>query len=232
MARIMVVDDDESVIRFIERALKRYNHTVIAARNGLEALQLLESTRPDLIVLDVMMPKVNGLQVCRHMRADPALASIPILFLTAKETIDDKIAGFEAGGDDYLTKPFHLAELELRLKALLRHVADTPPRGPLAIGRLRIDPDQRTLAVDGRSVELTPMEFELFYYLLAHEGEVISTRRLLRDVWGYPPGTGNRSLVRMHVLNLRRKTEKDARHPTLLCTVPRHGYVIHAGQPD
>lgn len=231
MARIMVVDDDESVIRFIERALRRYNHTVIAARNGLEALQLLESTRPDLIVLDIMMPKVNGLQVCRHMRADPALASIPILFLTAKETIDDKIAGFEAGGDDYLTKPFHLTELELRLKALLRHVGDTAPRGPLAIGRLRMDPDQRTLAVDGRSVELTPMEFELFYYLLAHEGEVISTRRLLRDVWGYPPGTGNRSLVRMHVLNLRRKTEKDPRHPTLLCTVPRHGYVIHAGQP-
>lgn len=232
MARIMVVDDDESVIRFIERALKRYNHTVIAARNGLQALQLLESTRPDLIVLDIMMPKVNGLQVCRHMRADPALASIPILFLTAKETIDDKIAGFEAGGDDYLTKPFHLTELELRLKALLRHVADTAPSGPLAIGRLRIDPDQRTLAVDGRSVELTPMEFVLFYYLLAHEGEVISTGRLLRDVWGYPPGTGNRSLVRMHVLNLRRKTEKDPRHPTLLCTVPRHGYVIHAGQSD
>jgi len=232
MARIMVVDDDESVIRLIQRALRRHNHTVIAAANGLEALQLLESARPDIVVLDLMMPKVNGLQVCRHMRDDSTLVSIPILFLTAKDSIDDKIAGFEAGGDDYLTKPFHLAELELRLKALLRHIGEAVPSGPLAVGGIRVDPDDRTVVVDGRSVELTPVEFELFHYLVAHEGEVISTEQLLRDVWGYPPETGNHSLVRMHVLNLRRKTEKDPRRPTLICTVPRHGYVIHATPSD
>jgi len=233
MARIMVVDDDESVTRLVGRALHRRNHTVISARNGLEALQLLETTRPDLVILDLMMPKVDGLQVCRYMRDDSALASIPILFLTAKETIDDKIAGFEAGADDYLTKPFHLAELEMRLTVLLRQTGvPAPPCGPLTLGQLHIDPDERTVMVGGKAVELTPMEFEMFYYLAAREGEVISTQRLLRDVWGYPQGTGNHSLVRMHVLNVRRKIEKDPRHPTLICTVPRHGYVIHATAPD
>jgi len=222
----MIVDDDEGVIRLIERALSRHNHTIIAAANGLEAIQLLESESPDLVVLDLVMPKVNGLQVCRHMRGDPAYASIPILFLTAREAIDDKIAGFEAGADDYLTKPFHLAELELRLESLLRHAPDSSPISLLAAGRLSIDLEARTVAVDGQSVLLTPVQFELLYYLASHAGEVVSSERLLREVWGYPPGTGNHSLVRMHVLNLRRKVETDPKHPTLLCTVPRHGYVI------
>jgi len=232
MARIMIVDDDEGVVRLIKRALRHRDFTVIAAHNGLEALQMLESQRPDLVVLDVMMPKVNGFQVCRHMRTNPALASIPILFLTAREAIEDKIAGFEAGADDYVTKPFHLGELELRLKSLLRRAIDMSPGGPLTIGRFCLDPDDLTVVDDGVATQLTRTEFDLLYYLASHAGEVISTERLLQEVWGYLPGTGNQSLVRMHVLNLRRKIEKHPQRPTVLCTVPRHGYVIRVTGAD
>jgi len=232
MARIMVVDDDEGVVRLIKRALRHRDFTVTAARNGLEALQLLESQKPDIVVLDVMMPKINGFQVCQHMRTNPALASIPILFLTARETVEDKIAGFEAGADDYVTKPFHLGELELRLKSLLRRAIDVSPGGRLTIGRLCLDPDALTVEGAGEPVRLTRTEFALLYYLASHAGEVISTERLLQEVWSYLPGTGNQSLVRMHVLNLRRKIEKDPQCPTILCTVPRHGYVVRATDAD
>ena len=227
MARIMVVDDDEGVIRLIKRALLRHNHTVIAAQSGREAIALLQDERPDLIILDVLMPDVNGIQVCRFMRTHPRLASIPILFLTSREEIQDKIAGFEAGGDDYLTKPFHLDELALRVRALLRRaVSSRPPTGPLAMGTIRIDPASGQAQVRGISVSLTPIEFKLLYYMVSHAGEIVSSERLLRDVWNYAPRTGNFSLVRMHVLNLRRKIEEDPRHPQLIRTVPRHGYVL------
>jgi DNA-binding response OmpR family regulator len=166
--------------------------------------------------------------VCRHMRMHPSLCSVPILFLTAKQDIESKIMGFEAGGDDYLTKPFDVSELEARVKALLRHTIKAPPSGVLAVGPVRVDPDSGAASIHGHPVDLTPVEFELLYYLTMHAGEVLPTERLLQEVWGYPPGTGNPSLVRMHVLNLRRKIEENPARPALLCTVPRHGYTLKA----
>jgi two-component system, OmpR family, response regulator RpaA len=231
MARIMVVDDDHNVVDVIGRTLRRHDHVIIVAHNGRQAMELLQEQKPDLVILDIVMPEVTGLRVCQFMRTNPTLAAVPILFLTARERIEDKIAGFEAGADDYLTKPFNLVELELRVKALLRHSVSPTPTGPLVVGPIRVDPDSGQAKVDGQPVELTPVEFELLYYMVAHANEVVSSERLLQEVWGYPPGTGNASLVRMHVLNLRRKIEKDPANPTRFCTVPRHGYIVNSS-PD
>ncbi len=228
MARILVADDDPHIVLLVERTLSRAGHQVIPAHTGAEAVERLKAAVPDLVILDIVMPALTGIDVCRHMRMHPSLTSVPILFLTMKEDIQTKIAGFEAGCDDYLTKPFNVNELELRARALLRHTIKPPASGALAVGPIRVDPNSGAALIDGQPVELTPVEFELLYYLTAHAGEVLATERLLQDVWGYPPGTGNPSLVRMHVLNLRRKIEPQPARPSFLCTVPRHGYMLQA----
>jgi DNA-binding response OmpR family regulator len=222
----MVVDDDENIVEVVSRALQRQGHAITAAYDGTEAVELLQRQKPDLVILDIIMPHMNGLKVCQYMRRNPTLASVPIIFLTVRERVEDKLVGLEAGADDYLSKPFSIAELELRVKALLRRAAPVKPTGVLAAGPLSLDPDRGRAMLNGRLVELTPVEFQLLYYMISHVGEVIPTERLLQEVWGYPPGIGSASLVRMHVLNLRRKLEKDPRRPTYLCTVPRHGYTL------
>ncbi|MBM3708320.1 MAG: response regulator transcription factor [Actinobacteria bacterium] len=228
MARIMVVDDEELVVDIVGNALRKQNHVIVSAYNGQQAIELLQRHRLDLVILDIIMPGLDGLQVCRFMRRHPKLASIPVIFLTARERIEDRIAGLEAGADDYLSKPFNLIELQLRVKALLRRAAQLAPAGMLTVGRLSIDPDSKQALVNGKPLTLTPMEFELLYYLVSHAGEVITAERLLQEVWAYPPGTGSPSLVRMHVLNLRRKLEQDPGQPAHLRTIPRHGYVLQA----
>mgnify|MGYP005847804141 CR=1 FL=1 len=226
MALILVVDDDADIIEIVERALRQHAHTVVSARTGRQALMRLQEKRPDLVILDIVLPELSGIEICKFMRTHPQLSPVPIIFLTFKEAIEDKIAGFEAGGDDYLTKPFHLDELEMRVRALLRHTGHSSVPGVIVVGPVRLDPADSSAFVDGRSVDLTPIEFRLLHYMLSHAGQVMSTERLLQDVWEYPSGSGNLSLVRMHVLNLRRKIERDPHSPKLIRTVPRHGYVF------
>lgn len=227
MARILVVDDDRDVAGTIERTLKRKDHQVIVAYSGVQALQLIQGQRPDLVVLDIMMPRMDGIKVCQRIRALPNVASVPILFLTAKGKIEDKIVGFEAGADDYLTKPFDLRELDLRVKALLRRSLPTEaPKAPLEIGSLSLDPRTFELNVEDEVLLLTPVEFELLYYLMRHAGEVVSTEKLLQEVWEYPPGTGDPNLVRAHIRNIRSKIEPVPDNPTYIKTISRHGYII------
>lgn len=226
MALILVVDDDEDIVEITQRALRQHGHTITTAYTGHQAISCLQEKRPDLVILDIVLPDINGIEICKFMRTHPQLSSVPIIFLTFKEALEDKIAGFEAGGDDYLTKPFHINELELRTRALLRHAGSSSVPGVIAIPPIRIDPLDGSAQVYGNTVSLTPIEFRLLYYLASHAGQVVSTERLLQDVWNYPPGSGNFSLVRMHVLNLRRKVEQDPRTPRLIRTVPRHGYTF------
>ncbi len=227
MASILVVDDDRDVAGTIERTLKRRDHKVIVAYSGARALELVQEQKPDLVVLDIMMPRMGGLEVCERIRTLPNVASLPILFLTARSKIEDKIEGFEAGADDYLTKPFDLRELELRVRALLRRsMPSEAPKTLLEIGPLSLDPRTFKLGVDGKVLLLTPVEFELLYYLMKHAGEVISTERLLQEVWEYPPGTGDPNLVRAHIKNLRSKIEPSPSNPTYIRTISRHGYII------
>ena len=226
---VLVVDDDEDVAETIERTLHRAGHTVAVAHRGADALQMARQRHPDLVVLDIMMPGMNGIDVCRHLRANPDLSPTPILFLTARGEIADKIKGFEAGADDYLTKPFDLRELELRVKALLRRTqrdGDERASERIEVGPLVLNCNTFEISTPEQTVLLTPVEFELLQFLMANAGKVFSADQLLQQVWGYPPGTGMPDLVRVHIKNIRDKIEPAPRSPIYLRNVLRRGYMI------
>ncbi len=230
MTEILVVDDDHDVAQSIELALRRRDFRVTLAHSGVEALKTLRRYRPDLVILDVLMPGMSGFDVCRRLRADPNTAHLPIVFLTARGQEQDRIEGLRAGADDYLGKPFNLEELILRVKAVLRSVDQGPaqarPRG-LVAGGLRLD--CRTFQVttaERDGVLLTPTEFDLLYHLMSNAGHVFSSDRLLQEVWDFPYDTGSTDLVRALIKNLREKIEPDPRSPKYVRTVPRHGYTI------
>jgi len=226
---VLVVDDDESVAAAVERALRRAGHRVLVAHRGADALQLARENPPDVLVLDIWMPGMSGIEVCRHIRANPQLARIPVLFLTARDELGDKIEGFEAGADDYLTKPFDLRELTLRVQALLRRAQRSEVQTDarvIEVGPLSLDSRTFRITTPLASAELTPVEFELLRFLMANAGRVYSAEQLLEQVWGYPPGSGLPDLVRVHIKNIRGKIEPDAGKPIYLRNVPRRGYVI------
>ncbi len=233
MALILVVDDDEDVAKTIELNLEQSGYHAVSVNSGYEALQAARRQRPDLVLLDIAMPEMDGIEVCRQMRATAATAAIPILFLTARGNIESKIAGYDAGADDYLVKPFDLQELNLRVKALLRRGAAQPARTPaqLRVGLLSLDCRTFELTVSRKTVLLTPVEFELLFFLMSHAGQVLSAEQLLREVWKYPPGTGSPELVRAHIKNLRNKLEPNPKEPVFLRTVGRFGYTIREDKP-
>lgn len=229
MNEILIVDDDRDVAQTIGMTLKRHDFRVQVAYGGLEALRMLKHVHPDLVLLDVMMPGLDGFEVCRRMRQDEETAMIPIIFLTARGLDQDRITGFRVGADDYVSKPFNSEELVMRIKAVLRRCQSAQAQessGALRTGRLRLDKQTFTLTTPEKSVLLTPTEFDLMYHLMAHAGEIFSSERLLREVWSFPYNAGSTDLVRAHVRNLREKIEPDPQHPVYLQTVQRHGYVI------
>lgn len=229
MARILVVDDEQDLAWSLAHSLRFAGHEVVTAADGAEGLSQAWRQRPDVVILDVVMPYLNGLQVCQRLRADPSLAGLPILFLTVKNEIQDKLRGFEAGGDDYLPKPFDLRELRCRVEALLRRTRPPSPAADshrLQAGPLTLDLQACEVSVEDRQALLTPAEFNLLYHLMNHPGEFFSSDRLLQEVWGYPPGTADPALVRWHIRNLRRKLEPCPASPTYLKSLPRHGYFL------
>jgi DNA-binding response OmpR family regulator len=226
-ARILVVDDEESIRSLIRRKLQAEGYEVLTAQDGEEALHMALEWLPDLAILDVIMPRIDGLELCRRMREDSQLTSLPVVFLTSRESIDDRIRGFEAGADDYLPKPFDLRELSLRIRALLRRVRTSMPDVEvLHVGDLALNTKTFILRAGEKEVLLTPVEFQLMHHLMHHSGEVFSSDRLLRDVWGYPAGAGSSDLVRAHVRNLRTKIEPVPTKPIYLLTISRHGYTV------
>ena len=230
---ILVVDDDVDVAEAIERTLRRVGHEVLVAHRGADALTLARQRHPSVVVLDIMMPGMTGIEVCRHMRANPDLGDIPILFLTARGEIIDKIEGFEAGADDYLTKPFDLLELDLRVQALLRRTqrhAGQQAVEQIEVGGLVLDCRTFELTTPEHTVLLTPVEFELLHFLMGNPDRVFSADELLQNVWGYPPGTGMPDLVRVHVKNIRDKIEPDPSKPIYLRNILRRGYMISSGK--
>jgi two-component system, OmpR family, response regulator RpaA len=230
-AHILVVDDDEIVARTIERSLRAGGFQVSVVHSGVEALQTARRNHPDLLVLDVLMPGMDGYEVCRQIRKDPLLEDLPVLFLTAKGKEEDRIMGLRAGADDYLSKPFNLDELFLRVRAILRRVRKTvsPPAEKVVMLKVRgYELDARSFQVSGPrgKVSLTPVQFDLLYHLMSHCGEVFSPDRLLQEVWDYPHDTGSPDLVRVHIKNLRAKIERDPAIPEFIETVKGHGYTV------
>ncbi|MBN9758861.1 putative two-component system response regulator [Pseudonocardia sp. Ae406_Ps2] len=230
--RILVVDDDKAVRDSLRRSLAFNGYQVDLAEDGQVALDKMLTDRPDALVLDVMMPRVDGLEVCRRLRS--AGDALPILVLTARDAVSDRVAGLDAGADDYLPKPFALEELLARLRALLRRRTpdtddDAGTSPALTFGDLSLDPDTREVTRGGRSISLTRTEFSLLELLLAHPRRVLTRAQILEQVWGYDfPTSGN--ALEVYVGYLRRKTEAEG-EPRLIHTVRGVGYVLRDTPP-
>jgi phosphate regulon transcriptional regulator PhoB len=229
MAKVLVVDDEPSLVSTIGYNLRRDGHEVVTASDGVRAVEVAKRERPDLIVLDLMLPRMDGLDVCRTIRQSSLheLRTVPILMLTAKTDEVDKVVGLEVGADDYVTKPFSMRELMARLRAMLRRTqmgtAEALPSRPLAFGDLEIDPSARRLLRKGKEVALKPKEFDLLTYLVRHPGQVFSREQLLDQVWGVGHIVDFRT-VDVHVRWLREKIEKNPSKPKLIETVRGIGY--------
>jgi DNA-binding response OmpR family regulator len=234
MAQILLVDDEQDLVWALRHSLNDEGHKVLTAYDGVEALAVARRHHPDLVILDIVMPHLDGLQVCRGLRRDPTLAAVPILFLTMRSAIEDRIKGLDEGGDDYLVKPFDLGELRARVRALLRRARsdlggrpEAEGRGPmLVVGSLVLDLHTCQVRTGEKNVQLTPTEFDLLHHLMTHPGEVFSSQQLLQQVWGYPPRTGDPGTVRWHIKNLRDKIEPNQSSPVYIRTVPHYGYVF------
>jgi DNA-binding response OmpR family regulator len=222
--RVLVVEDDPDIAELVARYLEKAGYTATRVSSGRDALDAVRAKAPDLIVLDVMLPHVDGLEVCRLLRANEHTAGIPIIMLTARVEESERIVGLEMGADDYLAKPFSPNELIARVRALLRRAQryDAPSGRPLTHGAIIVDPDRHIVSLHGREVTLTAKEFLLLAYLLQHRGRVLSRDILLEQVWGYRYTGGTRT-VDVHVRRLREKL------PPLteaLVTVKQFGYKL------
>ncbi|MBL8055351.1 MAG: response regulator transcription factor [Anaerolineales bacterium] len=231
---LLVIEDDEIVARTIERSLRGHEFHVTVANSGVQGLQAARRRPPALVLLDVIMPGMDGYAVCREMRADPLLTEVPIIFLTAKSKDEDKITGFRAGADDYLTKPFNVDELLLRVRAVLRRTHQVAPLAPdlgplLTVGEYTLDTRTFKVATPRGEIQLTPVQYDLLYHLMSHPGQIFSPMRLLQEVWDYPSDAGSPDLVRVHIKNLRERIERDPHTPTFIRTVAGHGYTVAAG---
>jgi two-component system response regulator MprA len=229
--RILVVDDDRAVRESLRRSLQFNGYQVDLASDGQQALESVTNSRPDAMVLDVMMPRLDGLEVCRRLRGTGD--DMPILVLTARDTVSDRVAGLDAGADDYLPKPFALEELLARLRALLRRRTFDTGNGAaaqtLSFAGLELDPSTREVKRGDRQISLTRTEFALLELLLAHPKQVLTRSRILEEVWGYDfPTSGN--ALEVYVGYLRRKTEAEG-EIRLIHTVRGIGYVLRETPP-
>jgi DNA-binding response OmpR family regulator len=229
--RILVVDDDPKAVALVKLYLENDGHKVFCAYDGVEALRLARETRPNLIVLDLMLPGIDGLTVCRSLRGE---SDVPIIMLTAKTTEDDRLTGLDLGADDYVTKPFSPRELAARVRAVLRRTADEAlQRGPSEVtyGDLRVDFPGHTVTVADRAIDLTPTEFRLLGTLAREPGRVFSREELIQKAFGYDFEGFDRT-IDVHILNLRRKIEADPARPRYIKTVYSAGYKFEAGGND
>jgi len=226
MPHILAVDDDPDVLGTLERVLKRDKFDVTMVDAGKKALVELEKGIPDLMILDIIMPGMDGIEVCNAIRADPRFTTLPILFLTAKGTTDDIVEGLDAGADDYVVKPFELSELRARVQALLRRgMRLQEPNATLRVGNLRLDSDTYQAHVNDESVQLTSTEHRLLRYFMENVDQALSLSHLLQAVWEYPEDAGDPDLVRAHVRNLRAKIEKDPARKYIR-TIHGVGYMV------
>ena len=228
--RILVVDDDAKIVRLLRASLEQAGYQVFAAYDGETALHVLRRERPDLVVLDLMLPGRDGWDVTRAMRSDAMLAHTPIIILTARVEHHDRIVGLESGADDYVTKPFHPGELMARVRAVLRRAGgDRVPSGVIRSGDLEIDLVKRNVCVADEPVSLTPTEFDLLAILARHPGRPF-TRAQLMDLVYDVAYTGYDRAIDSHIKNLRRKIEPDPREPRCILTVYGVGYKMAEGQ--
>lgn len=219
--QILVIEDDASVALFFSRVLEQEGYTVTTAYTGARGYALAQELRPDLILLDLIMPDMYGLDLCRQIRRTARFRATPLLIVTACAAIDQRVAGLDAGADDYITKPLIAEELCARVRAQLRRTR--PLQGPPK--RLQIDHATNAVIIDGRSVALTLREYQLLAYLLQHAGSACTQEQLVRAVWGCAPEHLDPGTLRWHIFKLRERIEPDRRRPRYIHTVKQRGYM-------
>lgn len=223
---VLVIDDEESFIEALQVGLKREGFRIEVARDGAEALSVFDSVRPDAVLLDVMLPKVSGTDVCREIRKK---SSVPIIMVSAKGSEIDTVVGLEVGADDYIVKPYRLRELVARLRAALRRGElsksddDTSGVGSVSVGSISIDPDQHVVTIRGQVTKLPLKEFELLYLLMANAGRVMTRETLIDRVWG-TDYYGDTKTLDVHIKRLRAKIEQEPAEPKLVVTIRGLGY--------
>jgi two-component system, OmpR family, alkaline phosphatase synthesis response regulator PhoP len=230
LKKILVVDDEQSIVTLLEFNLQKAGFDVVKAMDGITAVQLADTENPDLIVLDIMLPGLDGMEVCKKLRMEKI--NTPILMLTAKDEEFDKILGLELGADDYMTKPFSPREVVARIKAILRRSGqqqekeqEATDESVIAIGKLKVFPEKYEVYFDRERLELTPKEFELLYYMATHPGRVMTRDQLLNAVWNYD-FVGDSRIVDVHISHLREKIEEDTKQPIYIKTVRGLGYKL------
>lgn len=265
MTHILIVDDNIAFVLAISESLRFRGYSVSSAADGAEALRQADKKPPDLVLLDIEMPGMDGLRFCQELRSNPRFHAIPVIFMSVRSELADKLAAYEVGADDYLVKPFDMLELSARLQAVLRRSArqnaadreralqaqqeqveqqepssagegapaaaetrpSAAPRGRvLEAPGLRLHLDSALVELGDIEVRLTPAEFELLRFLLLHPDQILSSERLLQEVWLYPAGVGDPAVVRWHIKNLRRKIEPEPDKPVRLRTISHHGYIL------
>jgi DNA-binding response OmpR family regulator len=251
-SNILIIEDDAIVAKTIERCLRGNTYHVQVVNSGVAGLRAARRKMPDLVILDVIMPGMDGYTVCKEMREDPLLKDVPVLFLTAKVKVEDHIIGLSVGADDYLGKPFNVDELLLRVKAILRRTQHIPqpvvqlePK-PAAGTKSKTQParqpeDDYIIRIGEYSLNtrtymfsspkkgkfrVTPVQYSLLYHLMTHPNKIFSPSLLLEEVWDYPDATGSADLVRVHIKNLRESIEEDPKNPVFIKTIQGYGYSI------
>jgi two-component system, OmpR family, KDP operon response regulator KdpE len=225
-ARVLIVDDERPIRRFLRAAISAHGYEVIEAANGSEALQLAAVQKPDMIILDLGLPDIDGFEVVRQIRE---WTQTPIIILSVRESEQDKVAALDAGADDYLTKPFGVAELTARMRVALRHSYKTETLPIFQVEGLRVDLVHRSVSIDGTEIALTPNEYDLLKLLVKHAGKVITHRQLLHEVWGADYETEGH-LLRVNISNLRHKIEPDPAQPRYIITESGVGYRLRTGE--
>ena len=221
--KILVVDDESAILQTLRFNLERSGYAVITAGDGRSAIAIAQREQPDLIVLDIMLPLLDGVEACKEIRK---FSSVPIIMLTAKDQEIDKVLALELGADDYVTKPFALHEFLARVKVRLRRQNALPGHdGAIALGDVVLDPSRQQLTVRGKEIALAPKEFSLLRVLMENSGRVVTRQTLLDKVWGYD-FEGEQQTISVHIRWLREKIEEDARTPRLILTVRSRGYMF------
>ncbi|MEO6990180.1 MAG: response regulator transcription factor [Candidatus Baltobacteraceae bacterium] len=220
--KILIVDDESAILQTLRFNLERNGYLVATAGDGRSAISLAASERPDLVIMDIMLPVLDGIEACREIRR---INSVPIIMLTAKDQEIDKVLALELGADDYVTKPFSLHEFLARVKARLRRQGEVPHNEAIEAGGLVLDPSRQSLSVRGRDIALAPKEFSLLQALMENRGRVVTRQTLLDKVWGYD-FEGEHQTISVHIRWLREKIEEDPNNPHNIITVRSRGYMF------
>jgi two-component system KDP operon response regulator KdpE len=227
--KVLVIDDEPQIRRAMRVGLEKYDYKVLQAASGEEGLDLAAAESPDVVILDLAMPRIDGFEVCRQLRE---WSQVPIIVLSVRDSEESKVKAFEMGADDYVTKPFGMRELEARIKAVMRRARgeQAPEQASFSCDGLVIDYVKRTVTIEGKEVHLTPKEYDLLKYMATHADRVLTHGQLLTKVWG-PEFVQDHHTLRVHVANLRNKIEKQPERPRFIHTETRVGYRLRTSEP-